>query len=107
MADTATLSDLTARRAPRRRAKPLLAWFIWSHDLNLRSAAEGIGGVSHEQVRLLCLPFGDPKRVEPTPDLAHKIAHWSGGVVAPWTFEDTPGARAIGLSGVTTGATEQ
>lgn len=87
------------RVAPKAVARPLLAWFAWSRGLGFREVGEAIG-VSHEQARLYCRPFGDPKRVTPDDDVARRIAEWSGHVVAPWTFEDTPGARAIGLSGV-------
>lgn len=102
MADTDTLSETPATDLPRREAKPLLAWFLWAHQIKLRPAAAAIGDVSHEQVRLFCLPFDDPKRVVPDGETARRIAAWTKNVVAPWMFDDTPGARAIGLSGVTT-----
>lgn len=100
MADTSD-TELLAERAPRKRpARPLLHAYLSAYGIYLRTAAKEIGDVSHEQVRRFCLPFDDPKRAEPDADLARRIALWTHGAVAPWTFEDTPGARAIGLAGL-------
>lgn len=100
LADTGTLDSPALTQPRRRRARPLLRAYLTAYEVTLRAAGDALG-VSHEQVRLYCLPFGDAKRVEPDADVARRIALWTQGTVAPWTFEDTPGARAIGLTGIT------
>jgi hypothetical protein len=100
LADTGTLATSALPTPRRRRARPLLRAYLTAYEVTLRAAGEALG-VSHEQVRLFCLPFDDARRAEPDADVARRIALWTDGAVQPWTFEDTPGSRAIGLAGIT------
>jgi hypothetical protein len=60
--------------------KPELALWIWMRDLNLREAAE-LFGCSYEQVRLMCLPFADPRRRVPDTALMARIIDATGGEI--------------------------
>jgi hypothetical protein len=98
LAEPQTL-DETLSPAPKPVARPLLAWFLWVRGIKLRPAGKALG-VSHQQVSLFCLPFDDERRVIPDPETARRIAEWTERAVPPWTFDDTPGSRAVGLTGV-------
>lgn len=66
--------------------RPALALFLWERGVQFRPAGKAIGK-SHEYVRLICLPFGDPRRLIPDAETAEKIREWTGGAVAPDSFD--------------------
>lgn len=67
--------------------KPKLALFIFERDLTLHAVGEAIG-CSHEHVRRLCLPFGDPRRRVPDDALMKEIVRWTNGQIGPADFYD-------------------
>lgn len=70
---------------------PLAAW-IWERSYTNREAA-ALFGVSHEQLRLWCLPFTNLARVAPRPEQRIKIAQVTAGAVAPESFDPPPPER--------------
>lgn len=66
-------------------ARPQLAAFIWARDLDLKAVGEAIG-CSYEQVRLICLPFGDARRRVPGEALMARIVKWTDGQIRPADF---------------------
>ena len=66
-------------------ARPTLARWIWERGLELRQVAAGLG-CSYEQVRLICLPFGDPKRRVPTTELIERIVAYTAGEITAADF---------------------
>ncbi len=79
-------------KLPPPKRRPKLAQWRYDRNLTLRATADlleqtaGYRVCSHETVRVLCLPFDDPDRVEPEPDLALAIATLTGGEVRPDDF---------------------
>lgn len=71
--------------APPPRPRPRLAAFIFDRGLDLKDVGDAIG-CSHEQVRLICLPFGDPKRRVPGAELMERIVLWTNRAVTPSDF---------------------
>lgn len=66
--------------------RPPLALFLWERGIQYRPAGLAIGK-SHEYVRLICLPFDDPRRIRPDAETAATIETWSGGAVPPASFD--------------------
>jgi len=60
--------------------KPELALWLWLRDIGLREAA-GLFGCSYEQVRLMCLPFADPRRRVPDAYLLQRIIDATAGAI--------------------------
>lgn len=69
--------------APLRR--PKLAQFLFERDLSFAAAGEQLGR-TREWVRLICLPFDDPRRRVPDLDDMERIVAWTGGEVTPADF---------------------
>ena len=65
--------------------RPAFARFLWERDIDLARAAEAID-CSAEHVRRICLPFSDPKRKVPAPDLMARIVRWTNGQILPADF---------------------
>jgi hypothetical protein len=65
--------------------QPKLACFIWVRQMKLKAVAEAIG-CSHEQVRLMTLPFDNPRRRVPGAELMARIVAWTGGEITPADF---------------------
>jgi hypothetical protein len=66
-------------------ARPKFAAFIWERQMELKAVAEAIG-CSHEQVRLMSLPFGHPRRRVPGEALMGRIVRWTDGEITPADF---------------------
>jgi hypothetical protein len=75
-----TPSNAPSLIAPPTVARPELARWIWERDLTLREAAE-LFSCSPEQVRLMCLPFSDPRRRAPDDELRERITEVTGGEI--------------------------
>lgn len=60
--------------------RPAFARWCWERDLKLKEVGEDIG-CSYEQVRLICLPFTDPKRRTPDEALIRRIYEYTGGEI--------------------------
>lgn len=73
-------------------ARPLFDRWLFENRISNRAAARALG-LSHETVRLYCLPF-DGARSKPSDATRAKIEAWTAGGVPGWTFDDTPEARA-------------
>jgi hypothetical protein len=74
-----------SKAAPRPLSRPAFARWVWERDLTLKEVGEALG-CSYEQVRLICLPFSDPKRRVPDEPLIRRIHEYTGGEigVAQW-----------------------
>lgn len=70
---------------PPKVERPALARWIWERDLELRAAA-ALFGCSPEQVRRICLPFGDPGRRVPGEELLARIHAATGCEIGPADF---------------------
>lgn len=82
-----TAASVTAERPdlqapPPVRQLPPLAFWLFRRGLKLREAA-GPFGCSAEYVRLICLPFDDPDRRVPTPDVIAAIHTYTQGEIGP------------------------
>ena len=88
-----------------RRPRPGFAPWRYERNLNLRVTAEylercaetlGLEGFtcSHETVRLICLPFGDPRRRFPAADLLAAIGELTNGEITPRHFHEPQQAAA-------------
>lgn len=62
-------------------ARPAFARWCWERDLKLKEVGDDIG-CSYEQVRLICLPFNDPKRRTPDELLIRRIYEYTGGEIS-------------------------
>jgi hypothetical protein len=71
--------------APKPIPRPKLARFIFDRGLDLKQAAEPLG-CSYEQVRLICLPFGDERRRVPGSELMARIVVWTENAITPADF---------------------
>lgn len=71
--------------APKALVRPSLAKFIWERGLDYRAAGEALGRTG-EWVRLVCLPFDDPRRRVPETEDMRRIFEWSAGQIAPSDF---------------------
>ena len=65
--------------------RPAFARWIWERRLELKEVAVAIG-CSHEQVRLICLPFEDGRRRVPTSELLERIVAYTAGEIRPADF---------------------
>ncbi|MFN3584858.1 hypothetical protein [Phenylobacterium sp.] len=84
----------TAAPPPAPQQRPALALWLFERGIDYREAGRALG-VSHEIVRLWCLPFGDPDRVEPRKANREKVFAYTRGAVPPDSFTPpTTGARA-------------
>lgn len=88
-------------KAPKALVRPSLAKFIWERGLDYRAAGEALGRTG-EWVRLVCLPFNDPRRRVPETEDMRRIFDWSGGQIAPADFypEDLRGRVDGELTGI-------
>lgn len=59
--------------------------WCWRRGIDLRAGAEALDA-SVETIRLIRLPFSDPKRRVPAKDLAERIYAFTSGVVIPAHF---------------------
>jgi hypothetical protein len=71
--------------APAPLNRPAFAHYLWERDVDFREAAEALGR-SREWVRLVCLPFNDPRRRIPNCDDMAVIHAWTGGEIGPPSF---------------------
>jgi hypothetical protein len=82
---------------PDKVQRPAFGPWRYEHNLNLAKTAEllekaaaaiGLEGFtcSPEAVRRLCLPFNDPRRNEPSPDMLRAIGHLTGGEIGKGAF---------------------
>lgn len=76
------------------RPRPPFARWLFERDLDFRQAAARLG-CSHETVRLICLPFDDPKRRVPNVALMDKIIALTDGEVAASDFFQKTAAEAL------------
>lgn len=68
--------------APPPEIRPKL-WRFY-RERNLSAVQVGrVCGRTREWVRLITLPFDDPKRQTPSPDDIAKLHDWSGGEIGP------------------------
>lgn len=65
--------------------RPALAHWIWMRDLTLAEAGEYFG-CSHEHIRAICRPFGDPRRRVPSEKLMARIVERTGRQIGPPDF---------------------
>lgn len=91
------MKDLSTPPAPLNR--PTLARYLWDRELSFRAAGEALGR-SSEWVRLVCLPFDDPRRRIPDQADMERIHAWTRGEVTPSDFYPAalngPPIRAVG-----------
>lgn len=73
------------RAVPPPVPRPALAFWLWDRDILLRQAAEELE-CSYEQVRIICLPFGDKGRRVPSEALLERIVEWTDGQVTAADF---------------------
>lgn len=61
---------------------PRPGFYAWLtlHRKDLRWAAEQLG-CSYEHIRLICLPFDDPARREPSAPLVRRVIRLTGGAI--------------------------
>ena len=67
-------------------SRPRLAAFLALRGIELRQAGQAIG-CSGEKVRLMCLPFGHPRRQAPGPKLIDRIVEWTAGEITLADFD--------------------
>lgn len=77
----------TLEQLPPPRQKPAFALFLWDRGISLRDAATALDR-SHEYVRRICLPFGDPNRRLPDEAVLERIAKYTGGEITKADFEE-------------------
>lgn len=70
---------------PPPRHRPRLAALLFEACVDFRAAAEGLR-CSRETVRLICLPFDDPRRRVPNRALMARIVEWTRGEAQPADF---------------------
>lgn len=73
--------------------RPKFAHWRYERNLTLRRTAEllteaaGLKVCSHETVRTICLPFSDPERSYPDPQVLAAIRTLTNGVITNLDFE--------------------
>jgi len=77
--------------------RPRLAQFLWERDISFREAGRALDRTG-EWVRLICLPFDDPRRRIPDLQDMERVFNWTGGVVTagdfyPAALRGVPGER--------------
>jgi len=87
------LRTSTLEQPPPPRQKPAFAQFLWDRRVSYREASKALKR-SHEYVRRICLPFGDPNRRVPDDEVLARIATYTGGSISKLDFEDTAEAGA-------------
>lgn len=65
--------------------RPRLAKFLWERDISFREAGKALDRTG-EWVRLICLPFDDPRRRIPDLQDMERIFAWTGGEVTAGDF---------------------
>jgi hypothetical protein len=73
------------KKPPNPVPRPKLASYIWARGMELKAVGDAID-CSHEHVRRMCLPFGDPNRRVPAEDLMARIVAWTDGEIRPADF---------------------
>lgn len=68
-------------------ARPRFAFLLFQAGLDYHQAAQALGS-SRETVRLICLPFADPRRRVPNKRLMARIVEWTRGDTQPADFYD-------------------
>lgn len=77
-----------------KKPRPPFAGWRYEMGATIRRTADlleetaGYRICSHEKVRTLCLPFGDPERTEPDAALAQAIETLTGGEITPGSFAE-------------------
>ena len=71
--------------APPPRPLPPFALWMTVRGLTTRQAGDVLK-VSHETIRLICLPFDDEERRVPNKDLMRRIYTWTQGEIRPRDF---------------------
>lgn len=72
-------------RVPEPLKRPKLAKFLWDRDVKFAAAGEALGRTG-EWVRLICLPFDDPRRRVPDAKDLERIHTWTNGEITPADF---------------------
>ena len=70
---------------PKPLERPALAHWLWVRGILLREAGVVLE-CSYEQVRVICLPFGDENRRVPGEALLERIVEWTGGEITAADF---------------------
>jgi hypothetical protein len=77
------MNAISAPPAP--LVRPKLAVYMFEREITLRMAGEALDQ-SPDWVRLVCLPFDDPRRRVPNKEAMERIVAWTGGEIAPADF---------------------
>lgn len=78
---------------PPAKKRPAFAQFLWDRGVSLRAAAGALDR-SHEYVRRICLPFGDPQRTIPDEAALERIAVYTGGEITEKDFAEPASTEA-------------
>lgn len=79
---------------PEPRQRPAFAQFLWDRGVSHRVAAAAIER-SHEYVRRICLPFGDPKRTVPDQETMRRIEAYTCGAITEKDFAEPELTEAL------------
>jgi hypothetical protein len=72
-------------RLPPQCPRPRFALLLFLSDVDYQQAAQALES-SRETIRLICLPFSDPRRRVPNRRLMSRIIEWTRGEVHPADF---------------------
>jgi len=82
------------------QARPKFAQWLFERGLKPRDVCKALG-CSHEQVRRICLPYGDPAWRRPNQPLRQKIDHLTQGEVGVGDWAEPTGrAPSVLIEGV-------
>lgn len=76
---------LDVERLPPPKPMPLFALLLFQAGVDYQQAAVALES-SRETIRMICLPFEDPRRRVPNRKLMVRIVDWCGGRVRPADF---------------------
>lgn len=71
---------------PHPQPRPKFAHYLFERRVTARDAAKNLD-CSHEQIRRICLPYGDPDHRRPSARLKQKIEAWTRGQVSLGDWE--------------------
>lgn len=72
-------------RIPAPKRRPFFALLLFEAGVDYQQAAKALAS-SRETIRLVCLPFEDPRRRVPNRQLMGRIVAWTAGRVRPADF---------------------